>query len=308
MKKNLLLVMLVASLLGGCGTKNEVDTQFNIPVGTQDNAIKDTEENNMVTATSLMSKLVTDLKTGIESDIQINEVVAIDVDSTTGKTYNTLLNIKEKGSMCIDKDNNATVNGYLTHYYTYNTNYADVYTFLTNKKAADSKALINKSAKEYTQNLTLYNTKENVIYNIDNTVGSFDLRKYQTLSLVISDFSNLKFTEKDNGYEVTGTISDKLFGNLFNLEDIYMGSNVDTKDCSYNVTLDFDKEQNLTNMTLSLAKGSGIYDTDFDRVRSMYMSSYDVTLSNVKFGVEPLQIDTKENVSKTKFIKMVNKH
>lgn len=310
MKKILVSLLLLTTMLMGCGKqeKSVIDSNaFNLDnntASTQQEQSTEVEDDTKATATSLISKFMEDAKKGFTSDIVIEEQVGVDVDSVKGKTYNTLLDIKEKGTFRL-KDTTTSFDGYLAHTYTYNTNYADIIEFINNDNAEDAKSLIDKKAKEYTQNLL---TVKN-LYAVDDNCYKIDKRHYSINNLIISDFSNLTFKETEKGYTVTATISDKMFGNLFNLEDIYLGTNCDTKNCTYNVVFYFDKEKNLTDMDFELAKGVGSYNGKLNRVSDIYMKSLNVTLNNMVFDSVVFPESPKQTInSREEFLRVVNKY
>lgn len=310
MKKFLVSLLLLTTMLIGCGKQEDsaIDNNAfhldNTTDSTQQAQNTEVKEDTKATATSLISKFIGDVQKGFTSDIVIEEQVGVDVDSVKGKTYNTLLDVKEKGTFRL-KDKRTSLDGYLTHSYTYNTNYADIIDFINNANAVDAKSLIDKKAKEYTQNLLTIND----LYAVDNACSKIAKRHYSINNLIISDFSNLTFKETDKGYTVTATITDKMFGNLFNLEDIYLGTNCDTNACTYHVVFYFDKEQTLTDMDFSLAKGVGSYNGKLNRVSDMYMKSLKVTLKNIVFdGVTFPEMPKQTTKSKTEFLRVVNKY
>lgn len=312
MKKCLVSMMLLTMLITGCD-KEATDTvdkdAFNLSTQTTAGNTEETdntEEETKATATSLISKFITDVKSGMTADMEMSETVGLDVNSVKGKTYQTQLFITEKGTFNTLSDK-ARIDGYLKHYYRYNTNYADVFYFLYSDKVNDSKDLIDKKAKEYTQNLSLYTGKK-TLCSVDDKVFRSDSKTFKLTDLVISDFSNLTFKE-DKGYTVTATISDKMFGNLFNFEDIYMGTKVSTSGCTYNIVFTFDKSMTVTGMTFELAKGVGTYSEKADRLNDMYIKDFHITFKNVTFGEPDVSNSLKANVAEKKdFLRLVNKY
>lgn len=309
MKKVLVSILLAASLISGCGKTEEIpsvdDKAFQLNTQkseTQAEEVK--EDNSKVTATTLLSKFIKDLNTGFTADVVVNENVNVTVDSVKGKSYDTLLAVKQKGSMTMGKDKKVKMTGYIGHSYTYNTNFADVYKFVTSNKAVDSHSLINKKAKEYTQDFVLENDK-NACYDIDETSIKLNKRAFNT-NLVISDFSNLNFTENKDGYTVKGTIHSKLFGTLFNFEDIYTASKLDNSDCSYNVTFVFDKNRYLQSLSMELVKGTGKYENTLKRISDMYIKEHTIELKNIQFNVDTAEFSLNGKSDKDFYAK-VNK-
>lgn len=306
--KKVIVTTLLLLLIVGCGkeestvAKNvfDIDTNNSISTDVETTEIEDTK----ATATSLISKYIKDVQLGFKADIELDEQIGVDVTSVLNKSYSTLLNIKGKGTFSTLKEK-TSFDGYLSHSFKYNTNYADVYSFIHNEQAKDAKALINKKAKEYTQNLITYKN----LYAVDDAVYKVSDRNFSLTNLVISDFSNLTFKETDKGYKVTATISDKMFGNLFNMEDIYMGTACDTKNCTYTVVFDFDKNKTLTDLDFSLVKGVGTYSDKLQRVDDMYINSFTVSLKNITFDNVTIENTLKKNISKKDdFLRVVNKY
>lgn len=311
MRKKLVSLILVSMLVVGCGSNKETPTVNNDGFQLEENTegLEGEEQSTKVTATNLLNIFIKDIKKGISADIEETELVGVNVESIKGKVYNTELNITTKGSFRMDSNKSVNIEGYMTHYYTYNTNYADVYKFIHNNKAKDAKSLINKNAKEFAQNVVLYNNiSENCYYNIDDNIYKTTSRVCSN-DFIISDFSNLKFKELSNGYEVTGTTNNKFLGNVLNFEDIYVGSKTDTTKCKYNFVFTFNESCKLTSITLSLAEGTGSYDTNgLSRVNELYMKNFKVKLSNITYGVEDIVKDITPNIKEKDFLKVVNKY
>ena len=309
MKRILVSLLLVTAIISGCGKTEDVtsvdDKAFQLNTQKSETQTKEVkEDNSKVTATTLLSKFIKELNTGFTADVVVNENVNVTVDSVKGKSYDTLLAIKQKGSITMGKDKKVKMTGYIGHSYTYNTNFADVYGFVTSNKAVDSHSLINKKAKEYTQDFVLENDK-NACYAIDSANEKLDARKFNT-NLVISDFSNLNFSENSDGYTVKGTVHSKLFGTLFNFEDIYTASKLDNSDCSYNVTFVFDKNKELKSLSMELVKGTGKYESTLKRISDIYIKEHTIELKNIQFHVDTADFELDGKADKDFYVQ-VNK-